>query len=80
MKECSKSIMRRLSDPNFAARFFCGNGIDIGGAPDPLGVYQELFPRMGQVRVWTCKTATHTMEGVEDESYDFIHSSHCLEH
>ena len=81
MKECSKSIMRRLSDPNFAARYFCGNGIDIGGAPDPIGVYRELFPRMGQVRVWDLQDGdAQFMEGVEDESYDFIHSSHCLEH
>ena len=81
MKECSKSIMRRLSDPNFAARYFCGNGIDIGGAPDPIDVYQELFPRMGQVRIWDLQDGdAQFMEGVEDESYDFIHSSHCLEH
>ena len=81
MKECSKSIMRRLSDPNFAARYFCGDGIDIGGAPDPLGIYQELFPKMGQVRVWDLQDGdAQFMEGVADESYDFIHSSHCLEH
>ena len=81
MKECSKSIMRRLSNPNFASRYFCGNGIDIGGGPDPLGVYQELFPQMGQVRVWDLQDGdAQFMAGIEDESYDFIHSSHCLEH
>ena len=81
MKECSKSIMRRLSDPNFAARYFYGDGIDIGGAPDPLGIYQELFPKMGQVRVWDLQDGdAQFMEGVANDSYDFIHSSHCLEH
>ena len=50
--------MRRLSDPNFAARYFCGNGIDIGGAPDPMGVYRELFPRMARYGFGTCKTET----------------------
>ena len=81
MKECSKSIMRRLSDPNFATRYFIGEGIDIGGAPDPLGIYHELFPRMGPVRTWDIQDgdAQH-MEGVEDERFDFVHSSHCLEH
>ena len=38
MKECSKSIMRRLSQPNFVNRYFVGDGIDIGGCPDPLAV------------------------------------------
>jgi hypothetical protein len=27
-----------------------GDGLDIGGAPDPLWVYAELFPRMGRVK------------------------------
>jgi hypothetical protein len=44
MKECIKSIMRRLSQPNFVNRYFVGDGIDIGGGPDPLAVYQELLP------------------------------------
>jgi hypothetical protein len=39
MKECSKSKMRRLSQPNFVNRHFIGEGIDIGGGPDPLAVY-----------------------------------------
>ena len=43
MKECSKSIMRRLAEPNFINRYFRGEGIDIGGAPDPLGLYLSLI-------------------------------------
>src|SRR3546814_15547357 len=81
MKECSKSIARRLADPNFAGRYFIGKGIDIGGAPDPLFLYEELFPRMEEVRVWDVADGDgQLMEGVADESYDFVHSSHCLEH
>ena len=38
MKECSKSIMRRLAGSNFVNRNFRGDGIDIGGAPDPLAL------------------------------------------
>ncbi len=81
MKECSKSIMRRLYDANFMNRYFVGNGIDIGGAPDPLGLYRELFPKMEDVRVWDLADGdAQIMEGVADESFDFVHSSHCLEH
>ena len=81
MKECSKSIMRRLAEPNFVNRFFRGDGIDIGGAPDPLALYVELFPLMRGVKVWDLKDGDgQTMTGVPDEKFDFVHSSHCLEH
>ena len=81
MKECSKSIMRRLAEPNFVNRFFRGEGIDIGGAPDPLALYVELFPLMRGVRVWDLKDGDgQTMAGVPDDRFDFVHSSHCLEH
>ncbi|HAA91449.1 MAG TPA: SAM-dependent methyltransferase [Rhodospirillaceae bacterium] len=81
MKECSKAINRRMADPNFMNRYFSGDGIDIGGAPDPLFLYAELFPKVGEVRTWDLGDGDATyMEGVEDETYDFVHSSHCLEH
>ncbi len=81
MKECSKSIARRLHDPNFSNRFFVGDGIDIGGKPDPLALYRELFPRMGMVRTWDWEDGdAQLLAGVPDDSLDFVHSSHCLEH
>ena len=81
MKECSKSIQRRLYDINFANKYFVGNGIDVGGKPDPLLLYRELFPRMGAVRTWDWEDGdAQYMEGVSNNSYDFLHSSHCLEH
>lgn len=81
MKECSKSIPRRLSQPNFINRYFVGDGLDIGGKPDPLGLYREVFSRMRSVRTWDLEDgdAQH-LAGVPDASYDFVHSSHCLEH
>lgn len=81
MKECSKAIPRRLANPNFARRYFVGDGIDIGGAPDPLALYSGLFPLIRSVRTWDIDDgdAVH-MEGVADGTYDFVHSSHCLEH
>lgn len=81
MKECSKSITRRLADSNFINRYFAGNGIDIGGKPDPLVLYRELFCRMGQVKTWDWEDGdAQIMVGVPDGKYDFVHSSHCLEH
>ena len=81
MKECSKSITRRIREPNFINRYFVGDGLDVGGAPDPLGLYREFFPRMRGVRVWDKENGNaQTLEGIEDNSLDFLHSSHCLEH
>ncbi|WP_204249751.1 hypothetical protein [Gemmata sp. SH-PL17] len=30
MNECSKAVARRLAAPGFAARYFAGDGIDVG--------------------------------------------------
>jgi SAM-dependent methyltransferase len=81
MKECSKSIRRRLGDPNFGHRYFVGDGIDIGGKPDPLALYAELFTRIASLRTWDLDDGdAQFLAGVHDDSLDFVHSSHCLEH
>ncbi len=81
MKECSKSVIRRSNNANFMVRYFKGYGLDIGGAPDPLSLYQEIFPLMSAVRVWDQPDGdAEFLEGVADDSFDFVHSSHCLEH
>lgn len=81
MKECSKSIPRRLRDPNFINKYFVGHGLDVGGRPDPLELYTELFSRLVAVRTWDVDDGdAQLLEGVADASYDFVHSSHCLEH
>jgi SAM-dependent methyltransferase len=81
MKECSKSIQRRLGDSNFLRKYFVGDGLDIGGKPDPLSLYKELFPLMHSVRTWDWEDgdAQH-LKGVADGTLGFVHSSHCLEH
>jgi SAM-dependent methyltransferase len=80
-KECSKSITRRLADANFATRYFVGRGLDIGGKPDPLALYLELFPRATSVRTWDWEDGDAQLLATEgDATYDFVHSSHCLEH
>jgi SAM-dependent methyltransferase len=81
MRECSKSVARRLADSNFIRRYFVGKGVDIGGKPDPLMLHAHLFDRMTEVRVWDLEDGdAQYMEGVPDEHFDFVHSSHCLEH
>ena len=81
MKECSKSILRRLHDPNFIRYYFSGCGIDIGGKPDPLALYVELFPNIQKLRTWDIEDGdAQYMESICDEKYNFVHSSHCLEH
>jgi SAM-dependent methyltransferase len=81
MKECSKSVMRRSNNINFLLRYFKGDGLDIGGAPDPLNLYQEIFPLMTSARTWDRADGdAEFLNGIADESFDFVHSSHCLEH
>lgn len=81
MKECSKSIQRRMADSNFLRRYFVGNGLDIGGKPDPLLLYKEFFPLMNSVRTWDWEDGdAQFLAGVKENSLGFVHSSHCLEH
>ena len=81
MKECSKSIARRLRDVRFATRYLAGDGVDIGGKPDPLALYRELFPRITSLKTWDIEDGdAQLMASAKDESYDFVFSSHCLEH
>lgn len=81
MKECSKSIPRRLANADFISRYFVGDGVDIGGKPDPLSLYQELFCQMRSIRIWDLEDGdAQFMKSVADNTFDFVHSSHCLEH
>ncbi len=81
MHEQSKAAKRRFSDGAFHSRYFVGDGIDIGGKPDPLAQYGGLFAGMRSVKVWDLADGdAQLMAGVKDETFDFAHSSHCLEH
>jgi len=81
MKECSKSIQRRLADSNFLRKYFVGDGLDIGGKPDPLSLYKELFPLISSIRTWDREDGdAQFLKSAADGSFGFVHSSHCLEH
>lgn len=81
MRECSKSIVRRLHNSNYVRKYFVGNGVDIGGKPDPLELYVEFFPLCTSVKTWDWEDGdAQFMKNVMDNSFDFVFSSHCLEH
>jgi SAM-dependent methyltransferase len=77
----SISIQRRLFDQRFATRWFRGIGLDIGGARDSLANFRELFPGIRRVVVYDKEQGdAQLLANVEDDSFDFVYSSHCLEH
>lgn len=81
MKETSKSVLRRIHDIRFATRYFVGHGVDIGAGADPLSLYAEVFPGITGVREWNeADGDAQMLAGLADESFDFAHASHCLEH
>ncbi|HEX5684726.1 MAG TPA: class I SAM-dependent methyltransferase [Ideonella sp.] len=81
MYEASKALMRRMHDSRFATRYFVGHGIDIGCGPDPVSQYAQQFPLMRGCRGWDLADGdAQLLASVADGSFDFVHSSHCLEH
>lgn len=79
--EQSKAAKRRFNLGEFHTKYFVGDGIDIGGKPDPLGQYCGIFSKMNSVRTWDLEDGdAQYLKGVEDNTFDFVHSSHCLEH
>ena len=81
MKETSKALIRRLQDTRYASTYFKGEGIDIGAGDDPIAKYAQQFPLMTGVKIWDQPDGdAQMMAGVADNTYDFVHSSHCLEH
>jgi SAM-dependent methyltransferase len=72
MRETSKCKQQRVDRGDFE-RYLRGEGMDIGVGSDPLRV-----PR-GTVRPWDRRDGQF-LEGVYNESFDFVYSSHCLEH
>ncbi len=78
--ETSKLLARRLTDPRYAERWFVGSGIDIGAGPDSLGNQDAHFPRM-HCRDWDTQHGDAMyLHSIPDEAFDFVYSSHCLEH
>jgi tetratricopeptide (TPR) repeat protein len=69
--ETGKARERRRAE-GFYDRFLCGRGLDIGCGPDKITAEAEGYDlEDGDAQY---------LEGLEDETYDFVYSSHCLEH
>lgn len=79
--ETGKAVLRRIHDSRFINKYFVGNGIDIGAGIDGLGNYSYFFPLMAYVKPWDVEDGdAQYMQSVRNNYYDFVHSSHCLEH
>ena len=74
MNETSKCEPLRKKAGHFDL-YLKGKGIDIGCGEDKLIVEQ------GSVDAWDLTNGdAMLMEGIANETYDFVYSSHCLEH
>jgi SAM-dependent methyltransferase len=81
MNECTKAAARRAQIPAFVERYFVGSGIDVGAGADGLGTLTDQFPHITACRHWDLPDGdAQYLAGVEDGTFDFLHSSHCLEH
>lgn len=81
MLGCGKAVMRRIHQFGYVGRYFVGDGIDVGSGGDSLAQYKDQFPLMRSCRDWDLRDGdAQYLHGINDHSYDFLHSSHCLEH
>lgn len=74
MNETSKGLSLRKDLGHFE-KYLNGKGIDIGAGSDPIIVEN------GTVDIWDMPQGdAQYLKGLADNSYDFLYSSHCLEH
>lgn len=81
MNETSKASRRRCQDPVYASHYFVGDGIDIGAGIDSLANHIDKFPQIKSIRNWDISDGdAQYLSALPDNSFDFVYSSHCLEH
>ncbi len=69
--ETSRSYARRKKE-GFFDKYCSGDGLDIGYGSDPITSDCSGWDRQhGDAQY---------LDGIEDESFDYVYSSHCLEH
>lgn len=78
--ETSKATLRRKNQFLFSERVFVGKGIDIGCGNNILN--KKDFKKIKSVAPFDLKqgNAQFISSYIEENSYDFVHSSQCLEH
>jgi hypothetical protein len=79
MNEASKAMVRRLEDSRYV-EFFTGHGIDIGCGNDCVSKFSSNFPMLSCIEYDLTQGNAELCQNLMDESFDFLHSSHCLEH
>lgn len=72
--ETSKSFQKRVRLGHFG-KYLNGKGIDIGSGNDPLVVSDGAVMHFDKI-----DGNAQVLEGIESQSFDFVYSSHCLEH
>lgn len=77
MKETEKNYETRIKNGDFI-KYLYGKGIDIGGGSDHLKLPPEIE---GSVRLWDIQDGdAQYMHKIQDNSFNFVYSSHCFEH
>ena len=72
---------RRYSIGAFHSRYFVDNGIDVGAGHDPLINNAHAFRLIRSIASWDVEQGdAQYLAGVPDNHFDFLHSSHTLEH
>ena len=79
MQETTKAFQRRRLDP-FWDDIFVGEGIDIGSGDDPF--QRDWWSGVDSIKEFDLKDgdAQYLAEYLPSRSFDFLHSSNCLEH
>lgn len=78
-KEASKAMNRRTVEEY--DKYFQGHGIDVGAGPDAITPWAAKFKGIKSVKVWDMPDGdAQYLKTVKDRTFDFLHSSHCLEH
>lgn len=77
MKETEKNYEERIKNGDFK-NYLHGKGIDVGGGDDCLKLPPEI---QGTVKLWDVFDGdAQYLHKLQDNSFDFVYSSHCLEH
>jgi SAM-dependent methyltransferase len=80
MNETTKASYRRVRDTRFEKTFFVGKGLDIGSGNDPLS--KDIFTNITELDTFDLiqGNAQNILKYKQENYYDFVYSSHCLEH
>lgn len=80
-QEATKACKRRKFDSVFADFYFVGDGIDLGCGDDCIIQHKDEFPKMLSCKAYDIEDGdAQYVANIADNTFDFVHSSHSLEH